>query len=89
MDAVAKRFTKIFKSNTEASDPGHDTGTGFAEKYKWLIYVDTLAGGDVLKWNAIFELRVIEFFNYVSYWQDKTEHERVQVNHHVARNRIR
>jgi hypothetical protein len=89
LDAIAKRFPKIFKSNTEASDPGLDTGTGFAEKYKWLIFVDTLAGGDVLKWNAIFDLKVIEFFIYVNYWQDKMEHEKVQVNKQMARSRLR
>jgi hypothetical protein len=54
-----------------------------------LILVDTLAGGDVLKWKDIFELKVIEFFIYVNYWQDKMEHERVEVNKQIARSRLR
>jgi hypothetical protein len=89
LDAVSKRFPKIFKSDRRADEAGLDTGTGFAEKYKWLIFVDTLAGGDVLKWKDIFELKVIEFFIYVNYWQDKMEHERVEVNKQIARSRLR
>jgi hypothetical protein len=44
-----------------------------------VIVVDRLAGGDVLKWDAIFELPAIEFLNYASYQVEKNKHEALEV----------
>jgi hypothetical protein len=37
--------------------------------------VDSLAMGDVLKWDAIFNLNARQFLNYVQYYSDKKEVE--------------
>jgi hypothetical protein len=42
-----------------------------SHKYGWIVVVDALAQGDVLKWDSIFELNARQFLNYVQYWIDK------------------
>lgn len=80
MDSVTRRFTKLFKRGEQEEDAGLNSGTGFASKYKWLVVVDSVAGGDVLKWNQVFELPIYEFFNYATYIFEKRDHERFEVN---------
>jgi hypothetical protein len=39
-----------------------------------------VAGGDVLKWNQVFDLPILEFFNYATYIYEKNAHERYEVS---------
>jgi hypothetical protein len=56
-----------------AEDDGQ--GVNLAKKYGWIVVVDSLAMGDVLKWDAIFNLNARQFLNYVQYYSDKKEVE--------------
>lgn len=60
-------FPDIFGG--EAEDNGQ--GISLSHKYGWIVVVDALAMGDVLKWDSIFELKARQFLNYVQYWLDK------------------
>lgn len=37
--------------------------TPFQREHSWLIMVDRVAGGDKLKWDAVFELPARQFLN--------------------------
>ena len=79
---VTRRFTNLFGRAVEGDDEGNgrpDLGTGFTEKYGWIVVVDRLAGNDVLKWDAVFDLPAIEFLNYASYQVEKSKHEAFEV----------
>ena len=79
---VTRRFTNLFGRAVEGDEQGNgrpDLGTGFTEKYGWIVVVDRLAGNDVLKWDAVFDLPAIEFLNYASYQVEKSKHEAFEV----------
>jgi hypothetical protein len=76
---ITRRFANLFNRDSEEGDERIDVGTGFSERYGWVIVVDRLAGGDVLKWDAVFELPAIEFLNYASYQVEKNKHEALEV----------
>jgi hypothetical protein len=52
-------------------DEDNGQGISLSHKYGWVVVVDALAQGDVLKWDAIFALSARQFLNYVQYWIDK------------------
>jgi hypothetical protein len=43
------------------------------------VVVDRLAGSDVLKWDAVFNLPAVEFLNYASYQVEKNKHEAFEI----------
>ena len=82
MGEVARRFTNLFgqgNADVEEGDGRPDLGTGFTERYGWIVVIDRLAGSDVLKWNEVFELPAIEFLNYASYQVEKSKHEAFEI----------
>jgi hypothetical protein len=86
---ITRKFGKLFNSGVEGGDKSFDVGTGFREKYKWLIHVDSLAGGDVLKWDQVFDLPAIEFLNYIMFHVEKSEHERYEINRQTSQLKYR
>jgi hypothetical protein len=79
---VARRFTNLVGSgntDVEGGDGRPDLGTGFTERYGWIVVIDRLANSDVLKWNEVFELPAMEFLNYASYQVEKSKHEAFEI----------
>jgi hypothetical protein len=67
-------YEGIFGGTTE------EDGQGFslASKYGWIVVVDALAMGDVLRWDEVFNLPARTFLNYVQYYIDKKEAEQMK-----------
>ena len=46
---------------------------GFYEHWGWYCTLDELSKGDVLKFNQLLELNVVEFLNWLAYLKDKNK----------------
>jgi hypothetical protein len=64
-------YSKLFHSN---STSGHGLGPTMPAKWGWMAFIDRLAGGDITKHEAIFDLNYIYCLNQMGYWHDRDEY---------------
>ena len=73
------RYSGLFEQREREQDEGiAKTSSGFHEHWGWYTTLDEVSGGDVLKFDSILKMNVVEFLNWLAYLKDKKKWQEQQ-----------
>ena len=66
-------YPGLFTRRDDGPNTDHfgNGGDWFYEHWGWFVWVDRLANGDTLKWDAVTEMNIVEFLNKCQFIKDK------------------
>ncbi len=47
----------------------------FSTRWKWFSMIERLAGGDITKFNDVYDVEYISALNTLSYWKERDDYE--------------
>jgi hypothetical protein len=73
---IFEEFSGLFEDDeeiiTDNENPADFKAQEFNRKWNWYGFIYKLAGGDILKMEAVTEINIIQAFNYLSYEKERS-----------------
>lgn len=85
---ITKQFNRGYKGLFGQEDEGVSEGIEgdwFSTKWGWYVTLDHLSNSRVVDWDRIVEFKVTTFLNMLSYYKDKQQFEKENMEKNKAK----